>query len=314
MMDRTFVDKVRISGNDRESLLHRMTTNEIRNLAVGETRVTIFANSIGRVIDLVELLGFENHYLLLTGAGRGETVRAWIDKYTFIEDVTAEEISSDLGIISLFGTESASRVIEILHTDEIKIEPGHFHKVQWQGRDLILHSPAGATVATFNLIADARLLEALWHELLQGFVPIGFEAYEMLRIMHGVPAADHEIVDEYNPHEIGLFPFVNLDKGCYIGQEVIARLDTYEKVQRRLVGARVDAAPEALTGTPLYVDTTEAGKLTSATAAPDGSGVVGLAVVGKKFAGAGTPVELKLADGSAFGVIASLPFEEMGKN
>ncbi len=71
---------------------------------------------------------------------------------------------------------------------------------------------------------------------------IGEKAYEVYRIEQGIPVAPNELNDNYNPHESKLLNAVSFRKGCYIGQEVIARLETYEKVQKYLVGVEFDEA------------------------------------------------------------------------
>ena len=81
----------------------------------------------------------------------------------------------------------------------------------------------------------------LWDALAQagaahGVQPIGLEAMEALRVENGLPRWGHELGDAYNPLEAGLTGSVSWTKGCYIGQEVVARLWTYHKVQRYLVG------------------------------------------------------------------------------
>ena len=79
MMDTGFIGKVRVTGKDREALLHRLTTNEMRNMKAGEARVNIFTNAKGRVVDLVQMLAEEQSYLLLTSPGRAGTLQKWID-------------------------------------------------------------------------------------------------------------------------------------------------------------------------------------------------------------------------------------------
>ena len=89
------------------------------------------------------------------------------------------------------------------------------------------------------------------------------ESYEVFRISAGVPAHGPEFGEEVNPLEAGLWDAVSFTKGCYVGQEVVARLNTYEKVKRYLAMLSLEdgAIPDA--GAPLTVDGKDAGKLTS---------------------------------------------------
>ena len=91
-----------------------------------------------------------------------------------------------------------------------------------------------AGVPGYELIAPADLGETLWATLrARGAEPVGGEALEAVRIWQGVPAHGAELTEERNPLEAGLVRFVSFNKACYIGQEVVARLNAYDKVQRQ---------------------------------------------------------------------------------
>ena len=111
-----------------------------------------------------------------------------------------------------------------------------------------------------------------------GFVELGEEAWEIYRIAKGLPRAGNEITGSFNPYDVGLTDFVSYTKGCYVGQEVIARLDTYQKVRRGLFGLR---STERLEGLParLTRDGSDAGVLTSLSAYPHQGEHLGLGVL-----------------------------------
>ncbi len=310
MLDAGFFDKLRVIGKDRESLLHRLTTNEMRQMQSGASRVNIFTNAKGRVVDRVEMLAEEESYLLLTSPGRAITVQKWIEKYTFLEDVKPHDLTTQLGMISLFGEESAARLEKALGISGAEISAGHFEKTSWQNVEILVHHPEAANPARLNLILPIASEPMVWQSLLSRFTPIGFSTYETLRILPGIPAADHEIVDEYNPHEIGLYPFIDFEKGCYIGQEVIARLDSYQKVQRQLIGVKSETEASLLVGATVWLQEQEAGKLTSVAPAPNGSGTIGLAVVRKTFVQPNTNVVLRREHESFPAVFIKIPFED----
>lgn len=308
VMDRSFIGKVHVSGKDRESLLHRLTTNEMRKMAVGESCVNIFTNAKGRVIDLVEMLMQGGNYLLLTGPGRAATVSKWIDKYTFLEEVKSVDETNRYALFSLFGAEAAARAGDFFALEAAGVSAGHFLKTTWRETELLLHHPHAASAARLNVIAAAEIAGELWRELLGHFSPIGFDVYDLLRIKQGIPAADHEIVEDYNPHEIGLLPFINFEKGCYIGQEVIARLDSYQKVQRQLFGLQCAAGPERVAGAAIFSGAQDIGKVTSAARAVAGDDTLALAVVRRTFAQPELRVDVLTPSGPAAAVMKALPF------
>lgn len=310
MFDGSAFGKLHVLGKDREALLHRLTTNEMRNLPLGATRVNVFTNAKGRVVDRVEMLAQAERYLLLTSPGYGEILRAWIDKYVFIEDVKVREVTNELSLIALFGMESAARLQKELGLVLEELPAGRFSAHSWNGQELLVHRPEAASAARFNLLISAEAVSDLWQVLLPSFTPIGFAAFETLRIMQGIPMAPHELSEEYNPHEIGLYSLINFEKGCYIGQEVVARLDTYQKVQRRLVGIKLDIEPNDLGGATLFAEQQEIGKLTSIAHAPSGHGAIGLALVRKQYADAETQVEVRAPNGELKSArLTALPFK-----
>ena len=313
MMDRSFAGKLRVFGKDRETLLHRLTVNEMRNLKSGEGVVNIFTNAKGRVVDVVEMFVEDHSIFLLTSPGRAQIVKAWIEKYTFIEEVRCEDLTSQFGMISLFGAESAA-LLQALFDWSVHDLPAQQARLLVHDEKSILVQRSGLiTPVQFNLIMPAAELEKFWQALITKATPIGHQTYEMLRIHRGLPRMEKEITDEYNPHEVGLFPFINFEKGCYIGQEVIARLDTYQKVQRQLAGVKFEMSdPEdklfAVTPAPIYVGEQPIGQLTSACFSPGHQSGLGLAVIRKQFAAATAPVQIRWPQRAIAGFLQELPF------
>ena len=120
----------------------------------------------------------------------------------------------------------------------------------------------------FDLVVDLEHAENVWDALVgMGAVPTGEDAAEMVRVEQGVPRYGRELSEEFNPLEAGLLPSISFDKGCYIGQEVVVRLNTYDKVQKRLMGIAVDEGspqPEQR----LQVEEKDAGWITSVVYSP----------------------------------------------
>ena len=314
MMERSFIGKLRVFGKDREALLHRLTTNEMRGLPAGGGVVNIFTNAKGRVVDVVEMFMEEESIFLLTSPGRAPVVKQWIEKYTFIEDVRCEDVTTSFGVIALLGAESAA-VLKKVFAWNVEDLPAQHTRAFVMGGERVLVQRSGAfSPAPFHLILPAAMMKPCWETLLAPTAPIGHMAYEMCRIHRGLPALGKEITDEHNPHEVGLYPFINFDKGCYIGQEVIARLDTYQKVQRQLAGVKfeIDDSRDPLlaaTPAPIYVGEQLAGQLTSACFSPAARCGIGLAVIRKQVVATAAPVEIQAPGRAVTGYFQELPFK-----
>jgi folate-binding protein YgfZ len=133
-----------------------------------------------------------------------------------------------------------------------------------------------------------------------GAVPMGEQLWEQLRVEQGRPVPGQELTDDYNPLEAGLWHTISLSKGCYIGQETIARLHTYKGVKQQLWGVRLTefAEPETL----ITVGEEKIGRLTSCTQSQDG--YWGLAYIRSK----NVAPELHVKVGESEGVLTELPF------
>jgi tRNA-modifying protein YgfZ len=153
----------------------------------------------------------------------------------------------------------------------------------------------------YRLIVDrsqsAALLQALTN---LGAVTLDEDAWECMRIAQGRPKPDAELTEDYNPLEVGLWQTISFSKGCYIGQETIARLNTYKGVKQYLWGVKL--AGSVAVGTVITVDGEKVGVLTSCSDV-DGE-ILGLGYVRSKAGGVG----LQVIVGDMAGEIISLPF------
>lgn len=304
LVDRSFADIARISGKDADGLLHRLTTNEMRNLRAGQGVVNIFTNAKGRIIDVVEMLRRKDDYLLITSPGRAATLVKWIEKYTFIEDVRCDDITSTYALFSIFGKIPPDFAGWSLGD----IQPHHFIETRLDGVEVLLQRTGGIAPEGFNILVDAKSAMPVWNFLCAHAEPIGFSTYDLLRIHAGIPAAGSEITEEQNPHEVNLLPYINFEKGCYLGQEVVARLDTYDKVQRQLVGLEFGDQRMPALKTTLWAGEEEVGKITSAVFSPSRKRAIALALLRKKFVQDSFRLTARNDEISLTCSIAALPF------
>ena len=103
VIDRSNTGHLILTGTDHLDLIQRITTNEMSNFQPGEGQINIFTNEKGRIIDRVHLLKMDDSLHLLTSPENSQKVSAWIDKFIFLEDVKIKDVTSDFGMLSLFG-------------------------------------------------------------------------------------------------------------------------------------------------------------------------------------------------------------------
>ncbi|MCC6191989.1 MAG: folate-binding protein YgfZ [Anaerolineales bacterium] len=304
---RSLEGRLRAVGRDRLDLLHRMSTNDLVSLAVGQARMTVLTTPIGRIVDVLWVLNRGETVLALTGPGRATLVRRWLSSYIFYNDqVKFEDATRELGQIGLFGP-GAAGVAQALQPGAASLPEDHFDDdaglVVARGRPL-----AGDG---FTLIGPAAQLPDVWSQALSaGAVPAGETAYQWLRLKAGVPEgggegdqAGQELTEAYIPLEANLWHAVSFTKGCYIGQEIIARMESRGKLARRLVGLRLEAPTSVGADVHLAGGGPATGHVTSAGVLPD-CGPVALAYLKATAAEAGTLIRV----GEAAGEVVELPF------
>ena len=309
--DSSYAGRVRATGEDVLDLLHRLSTNDVLSIEAGRGAPTVLTTDRGRILDLVSVLNLGDHVLLITGTGAPERVMEFIDKYTIVDDVTLEDVTSSTAMLSVIGPQAPSLLCSLDATDLMGFSSHDSVPVSIAGSAGHIIKRDLGTVPRFEVVVPHDHAEAVWKELVAvDAVPMGLEAYEALRIDMGSPEYERELGESYNPLEAGLWGSISFTKGCYIGQEVIARLDTYQKVQRHLVSLSFSPDARAEAGMKLTVDGKEVGEVTSVAMLPTTGGLIGLGYVRKDASEAGVSLGILDHDGTRAKVEAVvLPFD-----
>jgi len=298
IIPRSHEGRVRAVGRDRLDLLHRMSTNDLTTMEVGEARFTVLTTAIARMVDVLWVLNRGETALCLTSPGRATAVRRWLAGYIFYNDqVKFEDASAELGQLGLYGPRAAA-MAEALLPGAGAVAENRF--LEREGLIVLRGRPLAGD--GFTLIAPVERLPALWDQGVgAGAVPAGEAAYQMLRLAAGQPEVGHEISEDYIPLEANLWHAVSFSKGCYIGQEIIARMESRGKLARRLVGIKLEAPVSV--GAGVMAGGVQAGTVTSAGDVP-GLGPVALAFLKTAVAEPATPV----AVGGVKGIVSPVPF------
>ena len=288
--DRSHWGLLKISGADRLRFLHNQSTNSIQSFKPGAGCDTVFVTSTARTLDLATAWMTEDAILLLVSPNRRQQLIEWLDRYIFpMDQVELQDITSDYAVFSLLGPDSP-QILKNLGIIDLQQQPYGSHKlVEIAGSSLRIAVGSGLATLGYTLIIPASATASVWQVLIQGgAVPLGETVWQHLRVLAGRPAPDTELTEDYNPLEAGLWQTLSFDKGCYIGQETITRLNTYKGVKQKLWGIRLNAPVSA--GTPIFIDDIKVGKLTSYTNS-DGEHF-GLGYIRTKAGGVGSKVKV----------------------
>jgi folate-binding protein YgfZ len=233
-----------MTGVDCIDFLQRISTNDFSRFLAGSIQKTLIVSDKGRIIDTVWVINRETELLVLTSKGSGGEVRAFLEKYIIMDDVSVADVSPRYSVNMIFES-----------------------SISGYQTDYFGHNVTIELIEEVNSTAEP-------HSRID-------QTFEQWRIENGIPVAHKEIVQDFNPLELNLWDWISFTKGCYIGQEVIARLDTYNKIQRTLCSVTSEYELEE---NSVIVDEkeTDIGRITSAVKTKNGW--IGLCVVRQQYA------------------------------
>jgi tRNA-modifying protein YgfZ len=302
--------KILVGDRDRLRFLHNQSTADFEKRQVGEVVDTVFVTSTARTIDLATGLILEDEVLLVVSPNRREYLFNWLDKYIFFADqVTLKDITDSLASFTLIGAESASILAQLGCLKLTELNHASHQLYQIDGIEVRIAIGTELGLPGYRLIVvggdspaeNRSQADALQQKIINlGAMPLDEDAWECLRIVQGRPKPDAELTEDYNPLEVGLWQTISFSKGCYIGQETIARLNTYKGVKQYLWGVKL--AGSVAVGTVMTVAGEKVGVLTSCSEV-DGE-ILGLGYVRSKAGGVG----LNVMVGDIAGEIISIPF------
>jgi folate-binding protein YgfZ len=299
LLDHSERGKLLVRGTDAADYLEGQLTNRIEALEPDQGCYAALLDRKGHLVADLRVLRLSHSHAgsiwLDTEAAALEPLHKHLETYKIGREVEVVDETEDWAITSLIGPGSA----EIAGTPPLSPE----HAQRYYERDGI-EILAVATDVGLDLITRSTAAESLRGQLLaSGADPVTEQAAQIVRVESGRPRFGWDFDGRMMPAEAGIVErAVDFEKGCYIGQEPVARLHYRGKPNRRLVGLRLSAPAEK--GAPLRLGEREVGAIGSASVSP-ALGPIALAVV-RREAGAGD--RLEVGDGELTAEVAELPF------
>jgi len=285
---------IEVSGDDRERWLDGMVSNHIAALSPGPERSGCYATLLtakGRVVTDLHVLLRGEELWLETASALVPGVIEHLSRYIIADDVELEDAGTEHAQLSLEGPK-APAILEAAVGHDLGLAPEACDDAVIGGHAIVVAAFGWTGEHAFRLFVPSAGREVVESALMdvgapQGLVAAGAEVLEVLRIAAGTPLVGTELDDSVLPDEARLERAISTEKGCYVGQEIVARLRSRGRVNHLLVGLSFagDAPPPA--DTPLCIDDKQTGEVTSACCAP-GLGVIGLGFVRREHAEPGT--------------------------
>jgi folate-binding protein YgfZ len=317
LIDLSFRGRLCLLGADRVRLLHGQVTNDIKALKAGQGCYAAFTSPKGRMQADVHVYALAEELLLDFEPGLTQSLIERLDHYIVSDDVQAVDVAEHYGLFSLQGP----RALEVpgLLDPGLTVAPqshGIVHRPDPELGDLYWVNHARTGSQGVDVFVPTAAMGMVWDKLSLavrslGGRPVGGSALELARIEAGVPRFGVDMDESHLPPEAGLDRNgISYTKGCYIGQETIARIRTYGQVTKALRGLRFDSgAPMPVRGDKVFHNGREVGSLTSVIQSPRLGCPIALGYVRKECNTLGTALVVRSASGvDVAAVIVPLPF------
>ncbi|MBF0369131.1 MAG: folate-binding protein YgfZ [Magnetococcales bacterium] len=290
VVDFSHLGVVAVSGEEREKFLSGIITNQIKKVTEGESIHTAMLSPQGRYLWDFTVVEHEDRYLLITDPDRLPALLNKFRMYLLRTKAQVEDVSDQFGVLGVIGPQTEKffgTIFPELLPDEIPLGATFTPEAGvrlWQDPR---HGAFG-----YRLLMAADLIPDWWQRLTEQLPPAGFESWEHARIKNSLPRGGNEMIpDTTIPTETGLVEMNGVDftKGCYVGQETIARTHHRGTLKKRLHAITLEGGEALPVGTPILIaDDKEAGILTSLS--KDNGNCLGLAILRLSDVASGKPL------------------------
>jgi len=309
--------KIRISGKDRVSFLQRVLSQDMNKLKPPCGAPATLLDNKGHMLAFMNIYGESDSFLIDCEPGLSKKIIQILDRYLFREDVKMEDITDSMALISIQGPLSG-KILSGRFSQDIR-EMGELEHRDMEIEDipfkLVRISRTGEE--GYDIYVDNGHAEGLYKLLLSEKEtpepprPTGTDALENLRIEAGIPIYSIDMDEHTIPLEVNLDRAISYDKGCYIGQETIARIKFRGHVNRIFTGFIIDGTTPPERGSKIWDDQKEKeiGWITSSTYSPILHKIIALGFIKREFNREGTRILTTTRDGTPVaGEVTHLPF------
>ena len=280
--------KIRVTGEDRARLLHAMTSNQVETLQPGQGCYAFFLSAQGRILADVNVLCFEDHFLLDTEPATRTKIFEHLDRYIIVDDVTLDDETDRIATLAVEGPE-AGAALAALGAPQPSTP---YSSAAWNDGTVARLDTTGR--GGFFLMIPAEAKEPVIAQLAAaGFPPATADDARTVRIECGRPRYGEEITERYLLQETGQLHAVHFSKGCYLGQEIVERVRSRAQIHRVLRKVEIDTEVPPPAGTRLFAGVAEAAEIVSAAFSPAARKTVAMAYVRTPFAEPGTSLMLE---------------------
>ncbi len=300
--------RIEVSGSEAVQFLNGLVTNDIKALEEGAWMRAAFPNVQGRLVAQARVLRLgPDRFLFDTEPATRERVLKTLERFTLAGDFRVKDLTDETALVTVQGARAAEVVRTALGADAAETARGRVHVASpSEGQELYVIRATHTAEDGFDLIVTAAGAASLWDALASaGARPVGSDALEVLRVEAGVARYGQDVDETNVVLEAVPDDAVSFTKGCYVGQEIIARIHWRGHVAKRLAGLAFDGRAQVSRDDKiLNADGQTVGRLTSVTFSPALDRTIALGYVKYDYLAPGT--ELRVAQTTAR--VTPLPF------
>jgi folate-binding protein YgfZ len=319
LLDLSARGRFRVSGSEAVQFLNGLITNDMKTLAENHWMPAVFPNVQGRLIASVRVIRTQDEpnekgaspvFLLDTEPATHERVLKTIERFTFAGDFRVNDLTETTALLSVQGRKAASLLAPVLGETAIELPEDGATTIIWQDTEVLIVHATHSGEDGFDLVVAADKAPDLWKAIsAERAQPVGFEPQEILRIEAGIPGYGADIDETLVVSEANLDDAVSFTKGCYIGQEIIARIKYRGHVAKKITGVMFEQAVKVESNaTARALDDKEIGRLTSVTYSPHLGRTIALTLLKYQYLAAGTAIRISSGEQELQGQVSELPF------
>ncbi len=291
LFDFSFRVKFALAGRDSAKFLHRIVSNDIKNLSAGQGCYATLLNPQGQILADLRVYATEDRLLVDTDADLRDKAVTILRRYIIADQVQIEPL--DTCALAFEGPQARGLLEKTLHVDLPPLKQFEHFATNYGGFPIRVVQVSSTGEEGYEVWVGPRGLMGLWGAAggqapSYGMLPCGTEAMESLRIEAAIPRYGSELGEDTLPLEANLMSALSFNKGCYIGQEIVERARTRGQVNWKLAGITIESGQPPEPGEKLSLDGKEAGEITSSCVSPTLQKTIALAYIRREDLEAGT--------------------------
>ena len=318
IMDMSHRGKIRVSGKDRTKFLQNILSQDINKLTPGTGGHATLLNTKGHMLAYMRIYSDEDSFLIDTEPGETDKLIQILNRYLFREDVKIEDATLKYGLLTVQGPNSREIICRISGTDIKEMEECSHVNLTINNINCRIARTTYTGEEGYSIYAPWDSIHGVW-ETMGGseITPFGHNAFETLRIEAGIPLYSIDMDEDTIPIEANLDHAISYTKGCYVGQETIARIKFKGHVNRTLTGFSIEGDIIPVKNDRIYTVTEntehDIGVITSACFSPTLNKSIAIGYLRIGYNEPGTEVCIDSKSHKISAVVAVIPFYKISK-